>query len=54
MSHKLFLPLETLFIMVFGSKKSGLKARLVFIRYFITCSFHISEHTSLINRHLKK
>jgi hypothetical protein len=25
-----------------------------FMGYFLTCSFHISKHTGLKNRHLKK
>jgi len=35
------LLLETLFIMVFGSKMSCLKTRLGIIRHSLTCSFHI-------------
>jgi len=54
MSHKLFLFLETQFIMVFGSKKSCMRARLGFIRYFLNCSFHISKHLSLKNNYFKK
>jgi len=46
--HKhFFASWDTLFIMVFGSKKSSLKARLGYIGFFRTCSFHISKHTQL-------
>jgi hypothetical protein len=43
MSHKLFLLLETLFIMVCGSKKSCLIARLDLIRYVLISYFFISH-----------
>jgi len=50
-----FFFLEKLFIMIFfGSENSRLKARLGFIRNFLTCSFHTSKHKSLKNKHLKK
>jgi len=48
------MPVETLFIMVFGSKNSCLTARLGFIRYFLTCLLHISKHISHKNSHLKR
>ncbi len=46
-----FLSLETLFIMAFRIKRSCLKARLGFIWYFLICSFQVSKHITLKNRH---